>query len=168
MNMHALKKRLSPVVWILAAVIVGIFVYAKSAPLQDKVTDVADDDPEMRAAIAKARASLPEFWKVFDERARGESDFCLKVKITDANGTEHFWLGHLKRQDGKLYGIISNDPQIVRCVKLGQWMPIHENDITDWLYLRDGKMVGNHTLRAMFKTMTAEERERCKQMLAEP
>ena len=37
----------------------------------------------MNAAIAKARETLPHFWQVFEKHGRGESDFALKVKITD-------------------------------------------------------------------------------------
>jgi len=34
--------------------------------------------------------------------------------------------------------------------------------------LRNGKMVGNYTLRVLFKQMSKEEAEKYKQMLADP
>ncbi len=72
----------------------------------------------MNAAIAKARASLPQFWEVFGNAGHGEKDFSLKVKITDKHGSEHFWLTDIERKDGQLHGIVNNDPDIVKDVKL--------------------------------------------------
>jgi uncharacterized protein YegJ (DUF2314 family) len=56
----------------------------------------------------------------------------------------------------------------VRKVKLGQRIEIPEADISDWLYMRDGKMVGNGTVRPLFKHMPAAEVEEVKRMMAEP
>src|ERR1043166_4672652 len=86
---------------------------------RDKVIHVKGDDPEMIAAIAKARSTLPQFWQVFDKREHGESGFCLKVKITDKKGTEHFWVTDIERRDGKTRGTINNDADMVASVKLG-------------------------------------------------
>jgi uncharacterized protein YegJ (DUF2314 family) len=49
---------------------------------RDKTVAVDSDDPEMAAAIEKARVTLPEFWRVFEKRPNGENGFALKVKIT--------------------------------------------------------------------------------------
>src|SRR5712692_11426752 len=75
---------------------------------RDKVVKVADDDPEMNAAIAKARETLPLFWQVFDKPERGETGFALKVKIADKKGFEHFWATDVERRDGKVTGTINN------------------------------------------------------------
>jgi uncharacterized protein YegJ (DUF2314 family) len=139
-----------------------------SGPNRDPVSSVAEDDSEMNAAIAKARASLPSFWQKFEHPGKGETDFALKVAIKDSNGTEHFWLVNLERKDGKIMGTINNDPQTVRSVNDGDRIPIPEADISDWMYVRDGKMVGNYTVRPLFKTMSAADREKVKKMLAEP
>ena len=135
---------------------------------QDKVIDIAEDDPEMVAAIAKARDTLPQFWDVFDKRPHGETNFSLKVKFTGKKGSEHFWLNEIERRDGKVYGTVENDPNIVHHVKRGARMEIPEADISDWFYMRDRKMVGNRTLRVLFKTMPAAEVKRYQQTMADP
>ncbi len=135
---------------------------------EDKIINVSSDDAEMNAAIAKARASLPDFWKVYGKPEHGESDFSLKVKINDKEQTEYFWVVDLDQRDGKIFGTINNDPDIVKNVKLGDRIAVNEPDISDWLYLRNGKMVGNYTLRALFKQMSKDEVEKYKQMLADP
>jgi uncharacterized protein YegJ (DUF2314 family) len=134
----------------------------------DKTINVSADDPEMNAAIEKARSSLPGFWQIYDTRPNGESDFCLKVKITDKDQVEHFWVINIERKDGKIFGTINNDPDIVKNVKLGDRITVNEADISDWLYIRNEKMVGNYTLRVLLKTMPKDEVEQYKQKLADP
>ena len=135
---------------------------------EDKVIDVAPDNPEMVAAIAKARATLPEFWKVFDKPDHGETEFSLKVKISDKGGTEYFWVIDLERKDGKIFGAINNDPDYVKKVKLGDRIEIPQADISDWLYMRNGKMVGNETVRPLLKQMSADEAARLRSIMADP
>lgn len=135
---------------------------------QDRVVNVDADDPEMTAAIAKARETLPHFWAVFANPTRGETNFSLKVKITDKQGTEHFWATDIEARDGKTVGTISNEPNVVRRVKLGDRIDIPQADISDWLYLREGKMIGNYTVKALFKQMPADEVERLKAVMGEP
>lgn len=134
----------------------------------DQTTSVSSDDPEMNSAIAKARSSLPHFWQIYEKPELDESDFSLKVKITDGDKVEHFWVANLERKDGKILGTINNDPDIVQNVKLGDRITVNESAISDWLYMKNGKMVGNYTLRVLFKEMPKDEVEKYKQMLAEP
>jgi len=156
-------------IWIaVLAIIPLIMVFRSKEEQRDGTINIKRDDAEMTAAIARARASLPQFWKVFDRRERGESDFALKVGITDGNGTEHFWANEIARTNGQTMGTINNDADIVKKVKLGDRIVIPEADISDWTYMRDGKMVGNYTLRVLFKKMSASEVERYKQMMADP
>jgi uncharacterized protein YegJ (DUF2314 family) len=135
---------------------------------RDKTISVKDDDTEMVAAIAKARETLPQFWQAFERQEPSESKFALKVKVTDTHGTEHFWATELERRDGKIMGTINNDPNIVASVKLGDRITIPEADISDWLYLRDGKMLGNYTIRPLLKKMPPKEAEKYKKIMAEP
>jgi len=135
---------------------------------RDRVIDVAEDDAEMNAAIAKARETLPQFWQVFAKHERGENDFALKVKITDKNGTEHFWANELEKQNGKIRGTISNDPNTVKTVKLGSRIEIPEADISDWMYMREEKMIGNYTVKPLLKHMPQDEANQLKRIMSDP
>jgi uncharacterized protein YegJ (DUF2314 family) len=158
-------NRLSYITLLLAGILLACL---SGCSERDTVVSVEPDDPEMNAAIAKARETLPQFWETFEKREHGESDFSLKVRITDKRGTEHFWAIDIERRDGKIMGTINNDPDTVRSVKLGDRIEIPEADISDWLYMRDGKMVGNYTLKPLFKGMPAAEVERYKTIMADP
>lgn len=134
----------------------------------DRIINVHESDPEMNAAIAKARGSLPRFWALFANPAKGETNFALKVKVTDSHGVEHFWCTDLGREGTRIFGVINNDPNVVESVKIGQRIEIKPDDISDWLFMREGKMHGNFTVRPLFKSMTPEEVAQIKAMLADP
>ena len=135
---------------------------------RDQVVHVPAGDPEMLGAIAQARSTLPAFWQAFERPELGDSDFALKVLVTDKRREEYFWVTGIARRDGRILGTIDNDPKIVGNVKLGDRIEISEGDISDWLYMRNGRMVGNYTVRPLFKRMPASEVERIRKMLADP
>ena len=129
---------------------------------------VEDSDPEMAAAIAKAQVTLPQFWQAFDQRAHGESNFVLVVRITDKGRIEHFFTTDFERRDGKTMVTISHAPKIVASVKLEDRIEIPAADITDWSYMREGKYVGMFTMKPRFKYMPAEHVEAFKKVLTDP
>lgn len=135
---------------------------------RDDVIAVESDDPEMEAAIAKARETLPEFWSALEARREGESGFSLKVRMEYEGDVEHIWVGEIERRDGKIMGTIDNDPDALKNVKLGDRIEIKEADISDWTYLRNGKIVGNETLRPLLKHMPADEAAAVREKLADP
>ena len=154
--------------WLAIIVALGLAASCSKSSINDRVTMVGDDDPEMNAAIKKARDTLPKFWQKFSQPRNGEQDFALKVRIVDGEGGEHFWLTDLERKDGKIFGTVNNEPEIVGNVKMGERREIPEADISDWLYVREGKMHGNFTIRPLFKSMSPEEVKQLKQMLSDP
>jgi uncharacterized protein YegJ (DUF2314 family) len=121
----------------------------------------------MKAAIATARNTLTEFWRAF-EHPDGAKGFALKVRISDKGKTEHFWLTKIQRKGDKISGLISNDPNSVKIVKPGQRYEFTEADISDWMFLRNGKIVGNATIRPLLKRMAPEEAEHYRRMLETP
>jgi uncharacterized protein YegJ (DUF2314 family) len=132
--------------------------------------NVNNTDAEMNAAVQKARDTLPDFWSKLETPKDGEADFSLKVEVADeANGQiEHFWLTDIVRKDGKIVGIISNEPQTVKTVARGQSYEINPEKISDWLYKRNGKVVGNETMRVLLKTLPAEQAASYRDMYETP
>ncbi len=151
-----------------ASVVALVLSLPAACSKQDGVVGVEADDPEMSAAIGEARETLPQFWKAYDTPAAGETDFMLKVRITDALGVEHFWVSGIDRRNGKTMGTINNDAVTVLTVKLGDRIAIPEADITDWMYMRNGKMVGNRTLGPLLKKMPEAEAKKLKELMADP
>jgi uncharacterized protein YegJ (DUF2314 family) len=124
------------------------------------------DEQEMEAAIARARSEVDSF---IAELSKGNgSDFAVKVPIQDKEETEHFWLTDIVYRNGKFEGVIGNDPGMVTNVKSGQKWSVKKSEISDWMFMREGKMYGNYTLRPLLKTMPEEKAAKLRSMLANP
>lgn len=139
-----------------------------AAPVGDKTVSVASDDSEMKSAIAKAKSGLIAFWSSLEKPGAGETDFALKVAITEKDQTEHFWLTNIERKGGKTTGIISNTPTLVTSVTQGQRYTFTDEQISDWLFKRNGKMVGNETMRPLLKRMPKEQAEAYRSLYETP
>jgi uncharacterized protein YegJ (DUF2314 family) len=148
--------------------LIGVLLIMLTACAKRDKGYVEDSDPEMAAAIAKAQATLPQFWQVFDRRERGESNFVLVVRITDKGRIEHFHTTDFERRDRKAMVTIGNAPKIVASVKLGDRIEIPGADITDWHYMRDGKYVGMFTMKPRFKHMPADQVDALKRVMTDP
>ena len=84
------------------------------------------------------------------------------------NSTEHMWANDLERKEGKILGTINNEPRHVNAIRRGQRIEISEGQISEWMYMRAGKIVGKHTMRPLLKRMPPQEAARNQAMLAEP
>lgn len=123
----------------------------------DKIVMIASDDPDMAAAIAKARASLDDFLALAEAPPPGTERYKLKVMIVDGDATEHFWVIPFKRTATGFAGTLANEPEQVHNVVLGQTIEFTRDDISDWGYTRDGHQVGSFTVCVMFKKMSKED-----------
>lgn len=123
----------------------------------DKTVMVAHDDPDMAAAIAKARSSLDDFLALSEAPPPGTGKFKLKVMVVDGNVTEHFWVIPFKPTANGFVGILANEPELVHNVVFGQNIEFTRDDVSDWGYTRDGRQVGSFTVCVMFKKMSKED-----------
>ena len=134
---------------------------------QNRALPVPLDDADMNAAIAEARRTLPEFFAALDMPAGGASGLALKVELSDPNGTEYVWLNRITREEGKLFGTVNNEPNTIRSVKHGEKIEVDQKIIADWLYMRNGKMHGNFTLRPLLSRIPKEQADNLKGKLPE-
>ncbi|MFN3148944.1 YegJ family protein [Bremerella sp.] len=124
------------------------------------------DEQEMEAATAKAQSTVDRFIEAL-ESSEGDS-FAVKAPIEDKGQVEHFWVTGVTFDNGQFTGVIGNDPGLVTNVQAGQEWTIAKDDISDWMYMRDGKMHGNYTMRPLLKALPEEEAAQYRAMLAEP
>jgi uncharacterized protein YegJ (DUF2314 family) len=124
------------------------------------------DERAMSAAMERARGEVDTFIAAL--AAGNGSEFAVKVPIEDRGKVEHFWLVDIAYRDGRFEGQIGNDPGIVTNVKFGEARSVGRAEISDWMFMRDGKMHGNYTLRPLLEAMPEEEAERFRSMLANP
>lgn len=165
-----------PTVLAMAAIVlisitgVATTVAAQQAEVDSGATiNVPQTDREMADAQRQARDSLARFWAVFDNPAAGEGGFALKVAVPiGARDSEHIWTNDIKRDGDKVSGVVNNAPQKAKSVGFGDRIEIAPDRISDWMYMRNGRIVGNFTLRPLLKRMPPAQAQRYRAMLAEP
>jgi len=147
----------------IAIVLLAFYGCGKSKP--DTLIE-SYDKQEMDAAIARARSETDKF--IAELSAPTGTGHAVKAPITDGEQTEHFWLTDVVFQNGQFTGTINNDPGLVTNVKIGQKRTLKKEEISDWMFIRDGKMYGNYTMRPLFKAMPEAQAAKFRAMLAEP
>ena len=118
---------------------------------RDEIARVPKGDPDMAAAIRKARKTLPDFLALVRAPRPTITSFAVKIGIPEGDDAEFFWISPFRERDGRFIGRINNTPRTVKIVKLDQVIEFEEDDILDWLYHEDGRMYGNFTACALLK-----------------
>ena len=119
------------------------------------VIDLSSANAEMNAAIARGRATLPTFWASYDAPKPSESGHSLKVRFPNPrNNGEHIWIAEVKKTaDGRYSGKFANAPRDLPGKKAGDVAEFKEADISDWMFTRNGKIVGGETIKPLLKGM---------------
>jgi uncharacterized protein (TIGR03067 family) len=117
---------------------------------------VERDDPDMAAAIAKARSSVDEFINALTNPEPSQSAFSVKVAVQDGDEVEHLWLVPVRYENGQFIGRVNNEPQMVSTVKFDDEVKVAKNEISDWIYADDGKMAGGFTVHVLRSAMQQE------------
>jgi uncharacterized protein YegJ (DUF2314 family) len=141
----------------LAVAVLALAGCGAKAPA-DKVTYVADDDPRMNAAIAKARSTIGDFTAALTSPGSSQSEFAVKMAFNDGAHIEHMWLSPVTVDGANFVGIVNNDPERVTNVKLGQRVTVATTEVSDWMYVDNGKLVGGETLRVLRDSLSPDER----------
>ena len=126
-----------PVV-LLAAIVASVTAALAQAPLtplqrveRDELAFMADEHPDMREAMRRARATLKEFLALAETPRRGTDAFAVKVAIREARETEYFWISDFTRRDSRFSGRIDNTPRLVKRVREGDAITFAETEIVD-------------------------------------
>lgn len=117
----------------------------------DTLINVWHND-EIRAASQRAKAKLPELQKIFAKGLAPGERIILKAPFPrDDEGNEWMWVEVMKWSDeGKVTGILENDPYYVKKLRAGSRVLIKPEEVFDYLYYKaDGTEEGNETGRLM-------------------
>jgi uncharacterized protein YegJ (DUF2314 family) len=152
---------MAPIVLILliAAIVAGAGVSGTKATAEtvserikrDGVAMVEREDPDMAAAIRKARETLPEFLALVRAPRSTITSYAVKIAVAEGDEREFFWISPFRERNRQFTGQINNTPRLVKTVKNGQTITFAEHEIVDWLYREDGRMHGNYTACAILK-----------------
>ena len=119
----------------------------------------ADSDKEMNNAIKTAKGTLDKFQKALQNNEYDSGTTALKVKFSTPTGFEHIWLANITLDSGAYYGIIDNLPNKIKSIKMGDKIKIDQENITDWMFGKNGKLVGGFTIRLIHDRLTEQEKK---------
>ncbi|MHB8902431.1 MAG: YegJ family protein [Thermoguttaceae bacterium] len=155
---------MGPRLFIVACLAIVMITGCTSKP--DTRVEDGYDEAEMAAATQRAIGEVDSF--ISDLNAGRSENYAVKAPITENGETEHFWLTDVTFDGTKFTGTINNEPGMVTNVKMGQKWTLGKTEISDWMYMRDGKMYGNYTLRPLLPTMPPKVADQFRAILATP
>lgn len=123
----------------------------------DEVVGFASDDVEMEAAICAAKASIGQFFEAYFNPSRTQTSFLVKAVFDDGESMEHIWIADLDFSGERVRGVVANEPHLPT-LKFMQPVEFDPPQITDWMYVDDGYLVGGYTTQVIRNRMTPDER----------
>ena len=122
------------------------------------VVMVEKGDPIMAEAFEKAKAGLDHFLSRAENPPEGSYNYTVKIGIVDDGdsyrinsfsegslSSEFFWLSDIEKTENGYTGRISNEPEMVEHIEMGQTIAFTKEDVADWFYMDEKGMTGNFT-----------------------
>ena len=133
------------------------------------IVGVRAADAEMNAAIAHARDTLPTFWASCEAPKPTETGHVLKVRLEVGAEVEHIWVSDVQKlPNGNYSGWFANDPSDLLGKSFGDQVEFKQADISDWMFMRNEKIVGGETMKALLKSMPKDEADALRALMEQP
>ncbi len=132
----------------------------------DAMIDYASGDAIMEAAIAKARASLPEFLAKAEQADLSQGGWLVKWAHPVPGGNEHIWVQLTHVAGSRIEGVLANAPNGF-AGNPGDPVMVPRPEVSDWSFTSDdGRLHGNYTTRVMLPALDAASRAELEAILA--
>lgn len=125
------------------------------------VYHVLDEEESMNAAIDKAQRTVGYFKSSLLAPTSAQQYFSAKAKIKDGDEVEHIWLNDVSFDDsGNFFGKIGNEPLSLKNVKAGHEVGVAHDELSDWMIVENGRLIGGYTIRVLRDKMSDQERKK--------
>lgn len=115
----------------------------------------------LRLVSLDARNTLPFFFRHLLNPAKDESNFCIKYPFRTDDGSgfsmEQLWLTGISFKDGVYYGVLTNNPFYIASMKKGDTVSFSADEITDWMYLKNGNIIGGLSINYLLEQIPEYE-----------
>jgi uncharacterized protein YegJ (DUF2314 family) len=98
---------------------------------------------------------MPGFFRNLARPEAGASNFYVKYPLNSGDYTEQVWLGNIRFKKGIYYGNIANTTSLPHGKKR---VTIDTEQITDWMYIQDGKIIGGRSIKYLLEKIPEDER----------
>jgi uncharacterized protein YegJ (DUF2314 family) len=121
--------------------------------------DVKNNHAQMHRAVLQARKTVGTFIAALQHPSPGQQDFEVKKAFRQGNEVEHLWLSDVRFSGNRFHGRVDNTPRKIQGVKAGDLVSVNPNEISDWVFVDNGKLVGGYTIRAHYNGLSPEQKK---------
>jgi uncharacterized protein YegJ (DUF2314 family) len=112
--------------------------------------DVVQHKRAMRQAVHQARRTVGVFIQAVQKPSPGQYDFQVKKPFRQGLVTEHIWLTKVTFSGNRFHGYVDNQPRKIKGLKFGQRVSVNPNEISDWAFIQNGRLIGGYTIRVLY------------------
>ena len=120
--------------------------------------DVAEKDADMEQATRRARQTVGQFIAAVQQPKSGQRDFQVKKLFVKDGKGEHIWLANVHFVGNRFVGTVDNKPANIPGLKIGAKASVNPDEISDWSFVENGRLVGGYTIRVLYAELTPAER----------
>jgi len=134
-----------------------------SEPAEAAVMRVYQDDMEIARIAEDARNTLPIFFRYLTSAgAHAGKDCYVKYPFfaDEDSGIdkEQIWLTSIQFSNGRYFGVLANAPRHLSSMKKGDRIIFDIDAITDWMYVRGGKITGGESIKYLLEKTPEDQR----------
>jgi uncharacterized protein YegJ (DUF2314 family) len=120
---------------------------------------VPKDHAAMQRAVQEARKTVGKFIAALKHPGAGQQDFEIKKPFVQGDQVEHIWLSDVRLVGNRFQGQVDNKPRKIQGLKLGQRVTLKPSEISDWLYIDKGRLVGGYTVRVHYDELSPQQKQ---------
>ena len=124
---------------------------------------ITEDNKAMDRAVQTAQKTVKKFIAAIRSPKASQSRFAIKKPFVEGDKVEHLWLNEASFDGSLFHGKVDNEPVDIKGVRVGQEVTVSPNEISDWMYVQDGRLVGGYTIHAMCQNMSPAEKKQFEQ-----
>ncbi|MEO0796696.1 MAG: DUF2314 domain-containing protein [Verrucomicrobiota bacterium] len=129
------------------------------AQTEDSNYILVDEDSLVDLGVAEAKETIADFDHAFKNRDDSMTEFAVKKPFPYGDGShEHMWVAVTEVTPEGYQGYLNNTPYDATYVEIGQEMFVKRDEISDWMYNKDDKLIGGYTIAAIVFESPPEQR----------
>ncbi len=111
----------------------------------------AERDPELAAAVIRARKELPRFIAALQNPTPDQREFAVNARFETPRGPEQIWIRVSKYEKGVFSGEVADEPVAIPKLKKGDKVNVPEAVVNDWLFRNGALIAGGYTMQVLLK-----------------
>ena len=127
--------------------------------VQPEIFRIDDKDAQMHRAVKEARKTVGAFIAALKKPGKGQHDFEVKKPFAKDGEVEHLWLSEVAFSGNRFHGRVDNHPRKIKGLKFGDRVSVNPDEISDWAFVDNGKLVGGYTIRVLSQNLSPERRK---------